>query len=104
MNGDPGEVYSAALEVNDEQYVIGHQTAKRQHLGGEKVGPCQQRQMRPNERRPRGRGLAFRRWWQTVASQDIANCLVGNLVPQIGQRPRNLVIAPVPAENYIRQY
>ena len=27
---------------------------------------------------------------------NIANRLVGNLVPQIGQRPRNPVIAPVP--------
>jgi hypothetical protein len=32
----------------------------------------------------------------TVASQNIANRLIGHLVPQIGQRPRNPVIAPVP--------
>jgi hypothetical protein len=31
-----------------------------------------------------------------VAPQDIANRLIGNLVAQIGQRPCNPVIAPVP--------
>jgi hypothetical protein len=38
----------------------------------------------------------LRRWQQTVAPQDIANRLIGNLVAQIGQRPRDPVIAPVP--------
>jgi hypothetical protein len=33
---------------------------------------------------------------QAVAPQDIANRLIGNLVPQIGQRPCNPVIAPMP--------
>src|SRR5216683_4961607 len=33
---------------------------------------------------------------QAVTLQDIANRLIGNLVPQIGQRPRNPVIAPAP--------
>ena len=31
-----------------------------------------------------------------MAPQDIADRLIGNLVSQIGQRPRNPVIAPVP--------
>ena len=96
MNGDPGEVYSAALEVNEEQHVIGHQTAQRQHLGGEKVGPRQQRQVGPNEGRPCCRALALRRRRQTMASQDIADRLIGDLETQIGQRPRDPVIAPVP--------
>jgi hypothetical protein len=38
----------------------------------------------------------LRRWRQTVAPQDIANRLIGYLVSQIGQRPHNPVIAPVP--------
>jgi len=33
---------------------------------------------------------------QAVAPQDITNRLIGNLVPQIGQRSRDPVIAPIP--------
>ena len=49
MNGDPGDVHPAAIEMDEKQRVIGHQPAQRQHL-----------------------------------------------IAQIGQSPRNAVIAPVP--------
>ena len=74
MNGDWGDVYSAALEIDEEQHVVGHQSAQRQHLGGEEVARRQQGQVSPNERCPRNRALSFRRWRQTVALQNIANC------------------------------
>lgn len=96
MNGDPGDVHSPALEMDEEQHVVGHQPAQRQHLGGEEVGSRQQRQVRPDEGGPRRRALAFRRRRQAVALQDIANRLIRNLVPEIGQRPRDPVVAPVP--------
>jgi hypothetical protein len=35
MNGEPGDIHSAALEVDGEQHVVGHQPAQRQHLCGE---------------------------------------------------------------------
>ena len=50
----------------------------------------------PNENRPRGRALALRRRRQAVTPQDIADRLIGYLVTQIGQRPRDPVVAPVP--------
>jgi hypothetical protein len=96
VNREPSDIHLAALEINEEQEVVGHQSAQRQHLGGEEVGSRQQRHVGPNEGGPRGRALAFRCWQHTVASQNIANCLIGNLAPQIGQRPRNPVMAPVP--------
>ena len=96
VNGDPSDIHPAALKMDEKQHVIGHQPAQRQHLRREKVGPRQQRQVDPNEGRPGGRALALRRRRQTVALQDIANRLIGNLIPEIGQRPRNPVIAPVP--------
>ena len=95
MNGEPGDIHSAALEVDEEQHVVGYQPAQRQHLGGEEVGPCQQLHVSPDEVRPRGCALALRRRRQTVAPQNIANRLIGNLVPQISQRSRNPVIAPI---------
>jgi hypothetical protein len=96
MNSDAGDVHPAALEVDEEQDVVGHQTTQRQDLGSKEVATGQQRQVGPDEGRPASRPLALRRRWQTVASQDITNRLIANLVPQIGQRPRNTVIAPSP--------
>ena len=87
VNREPGDIHPAALEMNEEQDVVGHQPAQRQHLCGEEVGPCQQRYMGPNEGRPSSRALALRRWRQTVAPQNITDRLIGNLVSQIGQRP-----------------
>jgi hypothetical protein len=49
-----------------------------------------------NERRPGGRALAIRRRRQTMALQDIADRLMAYTIAQIGQRPGNPVITPVP--------
>ena len=72
-----------------------HQPAQHQHLRREEVSPSQQRQVGPNEGWPCGRTLALRRRRQRVAVQDIANRLIGNHVPKIGQSGHNPVIAPV---------
>src|SRR3974377_2457949 len=95
VNRDPGDVYSAALKVNEKQHVVGHQPTQRQHLRGEEISPRQQRQMHPNEGCPACRVLALRGGRQSVALQDIADGLIADLVSQIGQRPRNSVITPV---------
>src|SRR5215471_17545428 len=94
LNGDSGDVHPAALKMDEKQHVVGRRPAQRQHFRREKVGPRQQRQVGPNEGRPCGRALALRRRRHTVASQNISHRLVGNLKPQIGQRPHNPVIAP----------
>src|SRR5215813_1743236 len=96
VNGDPGDHYPAALEMDEEQHVVGHQPTQREHLRGEKVGPRQQRQMDANEGRPRARALALRSRRQSVAPQDIANRLIANHMPEIGQSTHNPVIAPGP--------
>src|SRR5215831_16925088 len=51
--------------------------------------------MHPNEIRPGCRALALWRRRQRVALQDIADRLIADPVPKIGQRPRNPVITPV---------
>jgi hypothetical protein len=43
--------------------------------------------------------LALRCGRQTVALEDITDRLIADLVPQIGQRPHDPVITPVPTEN-----
>src|SRR5262249_41499552 len=92
LNGDSGDVHPAALEMHEKQHVVGHQPAQRQHFRREKVGPRQQRQVGPNEGRPCGRALALRRRRHSVAVQNISHRLLGNLKPQIGQRPHYPVI------------
>src|SRR5450830_244764 len=96
VNGDPGNVHLAALEVNEKQHVVGHQSAQREDLRREEVGPRQHRQVSQNECRPGGRVLALRRGRQTVALQNIADRLIRDLMPQIGQRPHNPIITPGP--------
>jgi hypothetical protein len=49
MNGDPGDVHPAALKVDEEQNVVGHQPAQRQYIGGEEVGPRQKRQTKATD-------------------------------------------------------
>jgi hypothetical protein len=77
-------------------HVVGqYQSAQRHDLRGEEVRPHQQRQVDPNESGPGCRALAFWSRRQAVALQDIADRLIADLVPQIGQRPHNSVIAPI---------
>src|ERR1700704_4256853 len=52
--------------------------------------------MGSNEVWPCSRALTLGRGRQAVASQNIANRLIGNHIAEIGQRARNPVIAPVP--------
>ena len=59
VDGDPGDVHLAALEMDEKQYVVGHQPSQREDLYREKVGPRQHRQVSPNEFRPGGRVLAL---------------------------------------------
>ena len=59
VNGDPGDVDLAALEMNEKQNIVGHQSAQREDLRREEVGPRQHRQVSPNEWRPGGRVLAL---------------------------------------------
>jgi hypothetical protein len=83
---DEQHVIPLGMEMLDV-FVVGHQTAQRQYLCGEEVGSRQQLHVSPDEVRPRGCALALRGRRQTVTSQNIANRLIGNLVPKIGQRP-----------------
>ena len=54
MGGDAGDVYTAALEVDEEQHVVGHQSSKRQNLDREEVGCREEGEVGPNEFRPGG--------------------------------------------------
>ena len=92
----PAIVNPAALKMDEKQHVVGHQPAQRQHLRGEEVGPRQQRQMDPNKCAHVVVRLRSGAGGRRMPSQDIADRLIADLIPQIGQRPRNPVITPIP--------
>ena len=87
MDGDPGDVHPAALEMDEKWHVVGHEPAQGEHFRGEEVGARQQRQVGANERRPGGRALALRRRRQTVALQDIADRLMAYTISQMANAP-----------------
>jgi hypothetical protein len=55
------DVHTAALEMNEEQHVVGHQPSQRENLDSEEVGCREQREVSPNGFRPGGRRFALRR-------------------------------------------
>src|SRR5262245_3975822 len=40
VNGDSRDVHPAAIKVDEEQHVVGHQSTQREHFGGEKSVPA----------------------------------------------------------------
>jgi len=61
MGSDAGDIHAAALEMNEERHVVGHQPSQRENLDSEEVRCREQREVGPNEFRPAGRTFAFRR-------------------------------------------
>jgi len=49
MGGDAGDVHTAALEVNEEQHVVGDQSSKRENLDREEVGCREEGEVGPNK-------------------------------------------------------
>src|ERR1700733_15626768 len=84
VDGDPGDFHLAALEMDKEQHVVSHQSAQREDLHCEKVGPRQHRQVSPNECCPGGCLLARRCGRYAVTAQNITDRLIRDLMPQIG--------------------
>ena len=85
MRGDAGDVHTAALEVNEEQHAVGHQSSKRQNLDREEVGCREESEVGPNEFCPGSRTSALGCGRYTVAAQHIADCLIGDMISQIGE-------------------
>src|SRR5215472_9501903 len=61
MIGDPGDVNPAALEMDEEEHIVGHQSSPREDLHREEVRARQQREVSSNEFCPGRRPLALRR-------------------------------------------
>ena len=69
--------WASALEVNEEQHVVGDQPSKRENLDREEVGGCEEGEVGPNEFCPGSRMSELRCGRYTVAAQHIADRLIG---------------------------
>ena len=90
---DPRNVNPRALQIYKKQHVAGHQPSHKD-LGRGNVGPCEQREVDPNEFCPGGPAFALRRRRYTVTTQHVADRLIRDLMSQIGERPDDPIIAP----------
>jgi hypothetical protein len=57
MSGDACNGNSAALEMDEEQHVVGHQSSQREDLHREEIGAREHREVNPNELCPGRRVL-----------------------------------------------
>src|ERR1700756_4043918 len=94
MGGDPGNLYPPAREMDEKQHIVSYQSMRCEDLHREKIRPGQHREMSPNEGRPGRRVLSLRRKRYAMTTRNIADRLVRNLRPQIGECPNNPVVAP----------
>jgi len=62
VGGDPGDLHLSALEMNEEQHIVGHQSLQDEDLNCEKVSSHEQREVSPNEFCPRGPTIGCGSW------------------------------------------
>ena len=91
---NPGKDHSAAVQVNEEQNIVGHQTTPGQHLDCEEVYTGQHRHMGLNKLLP-GRVLAsFRRRREAMPLQNVPDRLIRYPITEIRHSARDPAITP----------
>src|SRR6516162_3895781 len=81
---DPGQTDAAALQMDEEQNVVGHQPAPREDLYREEVDPRQHGQMRLKEILPRRVLAAFRCRRDAMPLQDVPYTLIRDGITEVG--------------------
>jgi hypothetical protein len=80
--------------VELSKYIKNSHESSHKDLGRGNVSPCEQREVDANEFCPRGPAFALRRRRYAVTTQHVADCLIRDLMSQIGERPDDPIIAP----------
>ena len=81
-----GEVHAPGSHFHDEQQVIGDQAPLGPDLDGREVDAGQHVPVGLDERFPRRAPPAIRRRPNTMAAENIAHRLIGDIMSQVGQR------------------
>jgi hypothetical protein len=92
MSGNPRRADAPTLQLNEEQNTIRHQPSPREHFDREEINPGQNCHVGLNELSP-GRVLTpFGRRLNAVPPEDVADCLVGHVVTQVGERANDSIV------------
>jgi hypothetical protein len=94
MFGQTGEADAARFQLNEEQDVVGGETSPGEHFDGEEVGTCQDGHVGGDEILPGGILAPLGCRLDPVAAKDVAHCLIGNGVAEIGQGSDDAVVSP----------
>src|SRR5208283_5692843 len=91
---DASEDDAAGLEMEEEQDVEGGQAGGGPDFSGEEIGGPEHGRVPADELGPGGVAFAFGGRAQSLSLQNIADGLIGNVIPQISQGADNAVITP----------
>src|SRR5688500_12775168 len=86
MPRDAGERHSPGLQMQEEEDIIRDETAPCQDLDRKEVGSGQDGHMRRDEVFPSSLLAALWCRCDAVALQDIPDCLIGDMMTEVGQR------------------
>src|SRR5215831_12104196 len=81
---DACDGHPSGLQMEKEEYIIGHQPTPCQHLYGEEIRSRQHGHVTANELAPGCGAFPLRRRRDALAAQDVADRLIAHCVPQIG--------------------
>jgi hypothetical protein len=81
-------------QVDEEEDVVGYQSAQCPHFGGEEISRHQHLHVRADELLPRRGLFTLRCWGNIVSLQDVADGLITNRIAQVGQRADDPIISP----------
>jgi hypothetical protein len=87
MVGDPDKVNPAALEMDEEEHVIDHQTPPREDFNREEIGAGQHCKVSPNEFCPGRRSPALRCRRYAMTAENVADRLIGGTIPKRSNNP-----------------
>src|SRR5205823_5269527 len=76
MTCDSGQAYPPALQMNEKQHVVRHQTFYRKHFHREEVGRRQHRHVSTDKVFPTRRLLPLGSRWNILAAENIAHRLI----------------------------
>src|SRR5580765_1091826 len=85
---------SPALQVKEEQNVERFQALEREYLYGEEICSDHHCHVCSDKIFPACVLFPLRGWRNVMSLQDVADCLIGDLVTEIGHRSHNPVITP----------
>ena len=94
MARDAGKSDTPALQIEEEEDVVGGKPTPGQHLDSEKVAAGKHRHVRGDEVLPGGSLAAFGSGRDAVAPKHVSDSLVRDVVSEIGEGARDPIVAP----------